>query len=68
MLRHSAPHFQSNSKEDCVLSGGTQRRALPRHQSENINLNKYLISSIGDPTHNQLRLQSHTFILLEKND
>ena len=25
------PHFLPNS--ECVLSGGTQRRALPRHQS-----------------------------------
>ena len=46
----------------CVLSGRTQRRALPRHQSEengNIILSKYFISSSGDLTHNQSILQSH---------
>ena len=46
----------------CVLRGRNQRRALPRHQSEengNINLSKYLISSSGDRTHNQSILQSH---------
>ena len=37
----------------CVLSGGTQGRALPRHQNENVNVNKYFISSSGDRTHNQ---------------
>ena len=47
---------------NCALSGRTQRRALPRHQSEengNINLSKYFISSSGDRTHNQSVLQSH---------
>ena len=36
----------------CILSGGTQRRCLPRHQSEEmkINVNKYHISSSGDRT------------------
>ena len=46
----------------CVLSGRKQRRALPRHQSEengNINLSKYFTSSSGDRTHNQSVLQSH---------
>ena len=45
-----------------VLRGRTQRRALPRHQSEeieNINLSKYFISSCGDRIHNQSSLQSH---------
>ena len=45
----------------CVLSGRIQRSAMPRHQSEemDINLNKYFISSSGDRTHNQSVLQSH---------
>ena len=43
-----------------MLSGRTQRRVCPRHQSEeNINLSKYFISSNGDRTHNQSVLQSH---------
>ena len=37
-----------------VLSGGTQRRALSRHQSEEME-----IFSSGDRTHNQSTLQSH---------
>ena len=44
----------------CVLSGGTQRRACastPERINENIN--KYFISTSGDRTHNQSRLQSH---------
>ena len=41
----------------CVLSGGSQRRALPRN--DNINVNKDFISSNGDRTHNQSRLQAH---------
>ena len=31
LLRHSAPHFPLKLK---VLSGRTQRRAIPRHRSE----------------------------------
>ena len=39
-----------------MFSGGTQRRAFastPERRNENINVNKYLISSSGDRTHNQ---------------
>ena len=50
----------------CVLSGGTQRSALPRNQSENINVNKYFTSASGDRTHNQSILQSH-FVSMVKN-
>ena len=40
----------------CVLSGKTQRCALPRHQrDENGNINLRIISSSGDRTHNQLQ-------------
>ena len=42
----------------CMLSGRTQRHALPRHH---INLSKYFISSSGDRTHNQSILH---FVLL----
>ena len=37
-----------------MLSGGTQRRAFPstpERRNENINVNKYFISSSGDRTH-----------------
>ena len=51
-----------------MLSGGTQRRAFaltPERRSENINvnINKYLISSNRDRTHNQSILQAQ-FVLL----
>ena len=45
-----------------MLSGRTQRGALPRHQSEEMeiyNLSKYFISSNGDRTHNQSVVQLH---------
>ena len=44
VLRHSVTYFPSNSGNiACWVSGGTERCPLPRHQSEetNINLNKY---------------------------
>ena len=41
-----------------LLSGGSQRRALPLHDSEENRRNKYLISSSGNRTHNLPRLQS----------
>ena len=47
---------------DCVLSGGTPRRAFastPERRNQNINLNKYFISSSRDRTYNQSILQSH---------
>ena len=46
----------------CVLSGRTQRRALPatpERRNRNINLSKYFISSSGDRTNDHSVLQSH---------
>ena len=40
----------------CVLSGGTQRRALPRHRSKEMKILN--ISSSGNQTHELSRLQS----------
>ena len=48
-LLHS-PSLSAEIWRHCVLSGGTQRHALPRHQSdenENKNFNKYLIPEWG---------------------
>ena len=44
-----------------MLSGETQRRALPQpeRRNENINVNKYFTSSSGDRTLNQSILQTH---------
>ena len=46
VLRHSIGLISANLSRHCVSSVRTQRRALPRHQTdnnENINLNKYFI-------------------------
>ena len=59
VLKHSIPHFYAEFWRHWVLSGGTQRHALPRHQCEEMKINKYFISSSGDRTHNQSILQSH---------
>ena len=41
-------------RRHCVLSGGTQHRALPpERRNRNINLNKYFTSSNGVRTHNR---------------
>ena len=56
MLRYSISRYPE-FRRYCVISGGTQRRALPRHQSEkNYILNKYFIFSSGDRTYNQTAL------------
>ena len=46
---------------DYVLSGGTERRAfVSTPEQRNKNVNKYLISSSGDRTHNQsVTVKSH---------
>ena len=46
-----------------MLSGENQRRALPRYESEELNLIKHLTASNGNGTDNLLRLQSHTMPL-----
>ena len=59
MLRHSVPHFLPSS-ESIVIGNSTPRFAsTPERRNENINVNKYFISSSGDRTHNQSILQSH---------
>ena len=52
MLRHSVPHFQLNFSGHCVLSGGTQRRALVPER----NINSFIRMGI-EPTPDAL--QSH---------
>ena len=38
VLRHSRSPLSAEFWKHCVLSGGIQHRALPRHQSEEINI------------------------------
>ena len=53
VLRHSVPNFPLNSGGIyCVLCGGIQHRALPRHQNEENGNIKYFIFSSGNRTHN----------------
>ena len=52
---HRSP-LSANFWRHCVLSGRIQRRTFPstpERRKENINVNKYFISSSGDRTHNQ---------------
>ena len=46
----------------CMLSGGPQRRTSPRHQSEELKIQMFLLSRVGiEPTTS--RFYSHTFCL-----
>ena len=38
ILGHSVAHFRAEFWMHCVLSGGTQRRALPRYQGKEIKI------------------------------
>ena len=58
-LKFTPDSFFAEFQRHCMLSGTSQRRTLPRHQNEKINLNKYLIFLDGDRTHNQQSFQSH---------
>ena len=58
-LVHSLFHFSLNFSSCCVLSGGTFT-LMSEQRIENINFNKYFISSSGNQTHDQLQLPSHT--------
>ena len=57
------PPLSAKFWSNCVLSGGTQRLAFastPEQTNENISVNKYVISSDEDRTHNQ-SVYTHTF-------
>ena len=59
---HREPSVETLRSPISERSGGTQRRIFalePERINENINVNKYFISSSGDRTHNQSILQSH---------
>ena len=55
--------FSPSSGRHCVLSGGTRRRALPRHQSEEMKMLNISFLPVGiEPTTS--RVYSHTLVLL----
>ena len=47
VLRHSAPHFEPNSRRHCESSGETQRRASLRPQSKEMKILN-IVSSISN--------------------
>ena len=67
VLRYSVPHFPPSSGDIACWRNLTLRFALtPERRNENINENKYLISSSGDRPYNQTVLQSQ-FVPLRRD-